>query len=110
MSTVDPLNLLVITSDQHRRTASGCYGHPLACTPNLDALAERGVRFDTAYCNFPICVPSRASLATGRYAHELGVWDNAAPYIGPATQLGPPPRRARKRGHDHRQAALSAAR
>ena len=88
MSTVDPLNLLVITSDQHRRTAAGCYGHPLAHTPNLDALAARGVRFDTAYCNFPICVPSRASLATGRYAHELGVWDNAAPYIGQRPSWG----------------------
>lgn len=82
MPTVDPLNLLLITSDQHRRSAAGCYGHPQAYTPNLDALAQRGVRFDTAYCNFPICVPSRASLATGRYAHELGVWDNAAPYTG----------------------------
>ncbi len=88
MPTVDPLNLLLITSDQHRRTAAGCYGHPLAYTPNVDALAERGVRFDAAYCNFPICVPSRASLATGRYAHELGVWDNAAPYIGQRPSWG----------------------
>lgn len=88
MPTVDPLNLLLITSDQHRRSAAGCYGHPLAHTPNLDALATRGVRFDTAYCNFPICVPSRASLATGRYAHELGVWDNAAPYTGQRPSWG----------------------
>ncbi len=88
MPTVDPLNLLLITSDQHRRSAAGCYGHPQAYTPNLDALAQRGVRFDTAYCNFPICVPSRASLATGRYAHELGVWDNAAPYIGQRPSWG----------------------
>lgn len=86
--TADPSNLLLITSDQHRRSAGGCYGHPLAHTPNLDTLAERGVRFDTAYCNFPICVPSRASLVTGRYAHELGVWDNAAPYIGQRPSWG----------------------
>lgn len=86
--TADPSNLLLITSDQHRRSAAGCYGHPLAHTPNLDALAARGVRFDAAYCNFPICVPSRASLATGRYAHELGVWDNAAPYIGQRPSWG----------------------
>ena len=96
MSTLKPLNLLLITSDQHRRSASGCYGHPLAHTPNLDALAERGVRFDTAYCNFPICVPSRASLATGRYAHELGVWDNAAPYVGQRPSWG---HRLTERGH-----------
>jgi len=88
MSTVNPLNLLLITSDQHRRTAAGCYGHPLAHTPNLDALAVRGIRFDSAYCNFPICVPSRASLVTGRYAHELGVWDNAAPYTGQRPSWG----------------------
>lgn len=88
MATIDPLNLLLITSDQHRRTAAGCYGHPLAHTPNLDTLAERGVRFDTAYCNFPICVPSRASMVTGRYAHELGVWDNAAPYTGQRPSWG----------------------
>ncbi|MDE2903665.1 MAG: sulfatase-like hydrolase/transferase [Chloroflexota bacterium] len=88
MATIDPLNLLLITSDQHRRTAAGCYGHPLAHTPNLDTLAARGARFDAAYCNFPICVPSRASLATGRYAHELGVWDNAAPYIGQRPSWG----------------------
>ncbi len=88
MPSVEPLNLLLITSDQHRRSAGGCYGHPLAHTPNLDAMAERGVRFDAAYCNFPICVPSRASLATGRYAHELGVWDNAAPYTGQRPSWG----------------------
>jgi len=86
--TADHSNLLFITSDQHRRTAAGCYGHPLAHTPNLDALAARGVRFDSAYCNFPICVPSRASLVTGRYAHELGAWDNAAPYIGQRPSWG----------------------
>lgn len=96
MPGVEPLNVLLITSDQHRRSASGCYGHPLAHTPNLDALAERGVRFDTAYCNFPICVPSRASLATGRYAHELGVWDNAAPYIGQRPSWG---HRLTEQGH-----------
>ena len=96
MPTVDPLNLLLITSDQHRRSAAGCYGHPLAHTPNLDALAGRGVRFDTAYCNFPICVPSRASLASGRYAHELGVWDNAAPYTGQRPSWG---HRLTEQGH-----------
>ncbi|MDE2920695.1 MAG: sulfatase-like hydrolase/transferase [Chloroflexota bacterium] len=96
MSNVDPLNLLLITSDQHRRSAAGCYGHSLAHTPNLDGLADRGVRFDAAYCNFPICVPSRASLATGRYAHELGVWDNAAPYTGQRPSWG---HRLVERGH-----------
>ena len=45
-------------------------------------LAARGTRFASAYCNSPICVPSRASMATGRYVHETGHWDNAMPYDG----------------------------
>jgi choline-sulfatase len=51
-------------------------------TPNLDRLAARGVRFSDAYCNSPICVPSRAALATGRYPHQIRFWDNAIPYDG----------------------------
>ncbi|MCL4169762.1 UNVERIFIED_CONTAM: hypothetical protein GTU68_053903, partial [Idotea baltica] len=69
-------------SDEHNRKIAGCYGHPYVKTPNIDALAARGTRFNSAYCNSPICVPSRASLATGRYAHEIGCWDNGIPYTG----------------------------
>lgn len=79
-----PSNLLFLFSDQHRRDALGCYDHPLVKTPHLDSLAARGVRFTHAYCNSPICVPSRASLATGRYAHQVRSWDNAFPYTGEA--------------------------
>lgn len=77
-----PRNLVFILSDEHNRDILGCYGHPFVQTPNLDALAASGARFDAAYCNCPICVPSRASLATGRHVHDLGNWDNAAPYTG----------------------------
>jgi len=77
-----PANLVVIMSDEHHPRAMGVAGHPLAVTPNLDRLAARGTRFDAAYCNSPICVPSRASFATGRYVHELGTWDNAIAYDG----------------------------
>ena len=77
-----PTNVLYIISDQHNRAASGCYGHPLAQTPNIDRLAERGTRFDNAYTNCPICVPARASLATGQYVHQIRYWDNAFPYEG----------------------------
>ena len=75
-------NLLVLMSDEHNPRMLGAAGHPLVQTPNLDALAAAGTSFTTAYCNSPICVPSRASFATGRYVHEIGAWDNAAPYTG----------------------------
>jgi choline-sulfatase len=73
-------NLLFILSDEHNRDITGCCGNRLVRTPHLDALAARGTRFRWAYCNCPICVPLRASLATGRYAHEIRCWDNAHPY------------------------------
>jgi choline-sulfatase len=75
-------NVLFILSDQHSRRVTGCYGNPVVRTPNLDALAAQGTRFGSAYCQTPICVPARASLATGRYAHDIGSWDNATPYVG----------------------------
>jgi len=75
-------NVLLLMSDQHAPRVMGCYGNSSARTPNLDALARRGVVFDTAYTPSPICVPARAALATGRYVHQTGNWDNAAPFTG----------------------------
>ena len=83
-----PANLLFILSDQHSRDVAGCYGHPSVQTPNLDRLAADGTRFTSAYTNCPICVPARASLATGRYVHQLGNWDNAFPYHGEVPSWG----------------------
>ncbi len=77
-----PQNLVIFISDEQSRKVLGCYGHPLVKTPNLDALARRGVRFTNSYCNNPICVPSRASFATGRYTHDIRNWDNTHPYFG----------------------------
>ncbi|MGQ4808116.1 Choline-sulfatase [Candidatus Entotheonellaceae bacterium PAL068K] len=77
-----PQNLLVIMSDEHNPKMLGCAAHPLVRTPNLDRLAARGTRFRKAYTNCPICVPARASFATGRYVHEIGYWDNAIAYDG----------------------------
>lgn len=77
-----PNNVLFIMSDEHQQKASGCYGHPLVKTPNIDRLAASGTRFTNAYTNSPICVPARASFATGREVHETGYWDNAHAYDG----------------------------
>lgn len=79
---MQPQNMLIVMSDEHNPKMMGCAGHPLVKTPHLDALAARGTRFSEAYTNCPICVPARASFATGRYVHEHGYWDNAIAYDG----------------------------
>ena len=72
----DRPNLLVFMSDQHSGRVMGCAGDPFVRTPNLDALARRGVRFDRTYCGSPLCVPSRMTFLTGRHCSEIGVWSN----------------------------------
>src|SRR5271157_2415270 len=75
-----PPNVLLIMSDQHTRNALGVAGNPVAHTPNLDALARSGVRFDDAYCTFPVCVASRASLLSGLYTHHHLAYNNSQPW------------------------------
>ena len=91
-----PANLLFILSDEHNPRVLGCAGHAMIKTPNLDRLAASGVRFADAYCNSPICVPSRASLATGRYVHQIRFWDNGIPYDGSVPSWG---HRLKEAGH-----------
>ena len=67
-----PPNLLIIMSDEHAPQFSGAYGHPLVRTPRLDRLAGEGVLFENAYCNSPLCGPSRMSFMTGRRAPGRG--------------------------------------
>ena len=69
-------NLLLICSDQHAPAITGCYGNEIVETPNIDRLAREGTTFDAAYCNQPICVPSRMSFMTGRHPHQTGVLEN----------------------------------
>ncbi len=71
-----PRNILFIMCDQLRWDYLSCYGHPKLRTPNIDALAARGVRFSNAYCQAPLCGPSRASFYTGRYMSSHGVMAN----------------------------------
>ena len=75
-------NLLLIISDEHRKDAMGCMGHPWVKTPNLDQLASRGTLFTNAYTPSPMCVPTRAAMACGDYVHKTGYWDSATAYDG----------------------------
>lgn len=69
-------NILLIMTDQHRADWMSCAGTDFVETPNLDFIAENGVRFTRAVCNSPLCAPSRCSLAAGVYPHRVGVLDN----------------------------------
>ena len=70
-------NILVVQADQMTALALSLYGHRLTKTPHLERLAEGGTVFENAYCNFPLCVPSRMSMLAGRYANAISMWDNA---------------------------------
>ena len=73
-------NIVMIMADQLAPQFIGAYGHPLVKTPHIDALAERGARFDAAYCNAPLCAPARFSLMSGRYPTRIGAYDNASEF------------------------------
>ncbi|MEG2173665.1 MAG: choline-sulfatase [Desulfovibrionaceae bacterium] len=71
-------NILLIQADQLSANALPAYGHPTVKTPHLNQLAAESALFENAYCNFPLCAPSRMSMLAGRYATDMEVWDNAS--------------------------------
>ena len=76
------MNVVIISSDQHRYDCVGANGHPLLKTPSLDRMAAEGTRFTHAFCPIPLCVPGRASFLTGTWpTRHLSVanWDTEAP-------------------------------
>jgi choline-sulfatase len=80
--------LLVIIADDHGGETLGIAGDPRQATPNLDALARQGVLFERAFCNSPLCTPSRQSLITGRLPHAVGVTQLATRLSDSALTMG----------------------
>ena len=73
-------NILFIQADQLTASFLGAYGNSIAKTPHLDALADRSTVFESAYCNFPLCAPSRFSMMSGLLPSRIGAYDNGAEF------------------------------
>jgi choline-sulfatase len=73
-------NILLVMADQLAVPTLPFHGHPLVQAPHLSRLAQNGVVFDSAYCNFPICAPSRFSMLSGRLPHSIAAYDNASEF------------------------------
>ncbi len=73
-------NIVVVMADQLAPQFTGTYGHPVAKTPHMDALATRGMRFDAAYCNSPLCAPSRFAFMSGQHISRIAAYDNASEF------------------------------
>jgi arylsulfatase A-like enzyme len=90
-------NVLFILCDDIRWNAMSCAGHPALKTPNIDRIANEGVRFENMFCTTSLCSPSRASILLGTYAHTHGVRDN---FTELPTNLTHWPQRLRESGYE----------
>jgi len=81
----DRPNTVCIMSDDHASHAMSCYGSRINKTPNLDRIANEGVRFDNCFCTNSLCAPSRAVILTSKYSHLNGIVDNGKTFDGSQT-------------------------
>jgi choline-sulfatase len=86
----------LLLSDEHNPHIAGFGGNEHCFTQNLDRLSSRGIRFDAAYCQSPLCVPSRLSMLQGKYVHHCSAWSNSAMLHSEETTL---PRYLSKAGY-----------
>jgi arylsulfatase A-like enzyme len=77
-----PPNIIFIMTDDHASHALSCYGSKINKTPNLDRIANEGMRFNNCFCTNSICAPSRAVILTGKHSHMNGITDNRLKFDG----------------------------
>src|SRR5258708_21129196 len=90
LAAVPRFNVLLIAVDD-LNVSLGCYDHPLVKSPNMDKLAARGIRFNRAYCQYPLCNPSRTSLLSGLRPDTSRIYANSTPIRNRVASIVTPP-------------------